>query len=44
METAKSGMIKATIATMLSAMSTYRVQLVVLETNETLNTDEVQHY
>ena len=41
METANTGMIKATIATMLSAMSTYRVQLVVLETNETLNTDEV---
>lgn len=41
METANTGMIKATIATMLSAMSTYRVQLVILEPNETLDTDEV---
>ena len=41
METANTGMIKATVAAMLSAMSTYRVQLVILEPNETLDTDEV---
>ena len=41
METGNTGMIKATVAAMLSAMSTYKVQLVILEPNETLDTDEV---
>ena len=34
-------MIKATIATLLSVMKTYNVQLVTLETNPTLDTDEI---
>lgn len=41
METANTMMIKATIASMLSAMSDYQVQLVILEPNETLDTDEI---
>lgn len=41
METGNTGMIKSTIAAMLSAMTTYKVQLVILEPNETLDTDEV---
>lgn len=41
METENTGMIKSTIAAMLSAMATYRVQLVILEPNETLDTDEI---
>ena len=41
METANTGMIKATVAALLSSMSTYKVQLVILEPNETLDTDEV---
>lgn len=41
METGNTGMIKSTIAAMLSAMSTYKVQLVILEPNETLDTDEI---
>jgi LysM repeat protein len=41
METANTMMIKATIASMLSAMSNYQVQLVILEPNETLDTDEI---
>ena len=41
METANTAMIKATIATMLSSMATYKVQLVILEPNETLDTAEV---
>jgi LysM repeat protein len=41
METGNTGMIKSTIATMLSAMATYKVQLVILEPNETLDTDEI---
>ncbi|MFV8346604.1 LysM peptidoglycan-binding domain-containing protein [Flavobacterium sp. ZB4P13] len=41
METANTGMIKSTIATMLSAMAVYKVQLVILEPNETLDTDEI---
>lgn len=41
METGNTGMIKSTIATMLSAMSAYKVQLVILEPNETLDTDEI---
>ena len=41
METGNTGMIKSTIAAMLSAMATYKVQLVILEPNETLDTDEI---
>ena len=41
METANTGMIKATVAAMLGSMSAYKVQLVILEPNETLDTDEV---
>ncbi|UQD56389.1 LysM peptidoglycan-binding domain-containing protein [Flavobacterium sp. K5-23] len=41
METGNTWMIKTTIASMLSSMTDYRVQLVILETNETLNTDEI---
>lgn len=41
METENTSMIKATIATMLSAMPMYQVQLVILEPNETLDTDEI---
>ncbi|WP_140487517.1 LysM peptidoglycan-binding domain-containing protein [Flavobacterium sp. GSA192] len=41
METANTMMIKATIASMLSAMADYQVQLVILEANETLDTDEI---
>ncbi|MFV5698065.1 LysM peptidoglycan-binding domain-containing protein [Flavobacterium sp. ZT3R17] len=41
METGNTGMIKSTMATMLSAMTTYKVQLVILEPNETLDTDEI---
>jgi LysM repeat protein len=41
METANTGMIKSTMAAMLSAMATYKVQLVILEPNETLDTDEI---
>ena len=41
METGNTGMIKSTIAAMLNAMSTYKVQLVILEPNETLDTDEI---
>jgi hypothetical protein len=32
---------KTTIAAMLSSMSAYEVQLVILEPNETLDTDEI---
>jgi LysM repeat protein len=41
METANTSMINATIAAMMSAMATYKVQLVILEPNETLDTDEI---
>lgn len=41
METGNTGMIKSTIAAMLSSMSIYKVQLVILEPNETLDTDEI---
>ncbi|MFE3866750.1 LysM peptidoglycan-binding domain-containing protein [Flavobacterium sp. LS2P90] len=41
METGNTSMIKATIATMMNAMATYKVQLVILEPNETLDTDEI---
>ncbi len=41
METANTGMIKWTMATMMSVMANYKVQLVILEPNETLDTDEI---
>ncbi|MBP2284528.1 LysM repeat protein [Flavobacterium sp. CG_23.5] len=41
METGNTSMIKSIIATMLSSMATYQVQLVILEPNETLDTDEI---
>lgn len=34
-------MIKTTIATMMSVMANYKVQLVIMESNETLDTDEI---
>tara|TARA_R110002126_G_scaffold284572_1_gene434368 strand:- start:315 stop:2264 length:1950 start_codon:yes stop_codon:yes gene_type:complete len=42
METANTMMIKSTIAAMLSVMPSYQVQLVILEPNETLDTDEIK--
>lgn len=42
METANTWMIKTIIATMVSAMPTYDMQLVILEPNETLDTDEIK--
>ena len=41
METANTGMIKSTMAAMMSVMAKYNVQLVILEPNETLDTDEI---
>lgn len=41
LETANTVMIKWTMSTMMSAMPNYKVQLVTLETNETLDTDEI---
>lgn len=41
METGNTSMINATIAAMMSAMATYKVQLVILEPNETFDTDEI---
>ncbi|WP_158980944.1 MULTISPECIES: LysM peptidoglycan-binding domain-containing protein [unclassified Flavobacterium] len=41
METENTSMIKATLATLTNAMATYKVQLVNLEPNETLDTDEI---
>ncbi|MFV8323317.1 PBP1 and LysM peptidoglycan-binding domain-containing protein [Flavobacterium sp. LB3P21] len=41
METGNTGMIKSTMATMLGAIAAYKVQLVILEPNETLDTDEI---
>ena len=41
LETANTGMIKYTINTMISVMAAYQVQLVILEPNETLDTDEI---
>lgn len=41
METGNTLMIKTTIAAMLSAMPNYQLQLVILEPNETLDTDEI---
>ena len=41
METANTAMIKTTMAALLSSMALYNVQLVILEPNETLDTDEI---
>lgn len=41
METANTGMIKSTIATLINSMGNYQVQLVILDSNETLDTDEI---
>jgi LysM repeat protein len=41
LETANTAMIKATMATMMSSLAAYKLQLVVLEQNETLDTDEI---
>jgi LysM repeat protein len=41
LETANTGMIKYTMNTMVAVMANYQVQLVVLEPNETLDTDEI---
>ncbi|WP_432222031.1 LysM peptidoglycan-binding domain-containing protein [Flavobacterium sp. TMP13] len=41
METGNTSMIKTTIRTLLDAMKTHQVQLVILEPNETLETDEI---
>lgn len=41
METGNTLMVKNTIAAMVSAMSLFQVQLVILEPNETLDTDEI---
>jgi LysM repeat protein len=42
METGNTWMIKTTMAAMLSSMPAYQVQLVILEPNETLDTDEIK--
>lgn len=42
METGNTWMIKTTISAMISSMSGYQVQLVILEPNETLDTDEIK--
>jgi LysM repeat protein len=42
METANTMMIKSTIAAMLSSMADYQVQLVILEPNDTLDSDEIK--
>ncbi len=41
LETGNTGMIKYTINAMVSVMASYQVQLVILEPNETLDTDEI---
>jgi hypothetical protein len=41
METANTVMIKSTMAVMMGVMTNYKVQLVILESNETLDTDEI---
>ncbi len=41
METGNTGMIKSTMAAMMSVMANYKLQLVILESNETLDTDEI---
>jgi hypothetical protein len=42
METANTSMIKATMTALLSVQKWFNVQLVILEPNETLNTDEIE--
>lgn len=42
METGNTWMIKTTMGAMLSSMPGYQVQLVILEPNETLDTDEIK--
>jgi len=42
LESGNTVMVKATIKTMVDAMDDYSVQLVVLENNETLDTDEIK--
>ncbi|WP_317165203.1 LysM peptidoglycan-binding domain-containing protein [Flavobacterium sp. XN-5] len=42
METGNTWMIKSTVAAMVSSMPAYQVQLVILEPNETLDTDEIK--
>lgn len=41
LETGNTGMIKYTMNAMVSVMNSYQVQLVILEPNETLDTDEI---
>lgn len=41
LETSNTGMIKYTMNAMLGVMANYQVQLVILEPNETLDTDEI---
>lgn len=41
METGNTGMIKSTMAAMMSVKANYKLQLVILEPNETLDTDEI---
>lgn len=41
LETANTMMIKWTMQTLITAMKSYKVQLVILEPNETLDTDEI---
>ncbi|NDP26971.1 MAG: LysM peptidoglycan-binding domain-containing protein [Flavobacterium sp.] len=41
METSNTGMIKWTMAAMMSVIAKYNLQLVILEPNETLDTDEI---
>lgn len=41
LETANTAMIKYTIKAMLDVMATYQVQLVILEANDTLDTDDI---
>jgi LysM repeat protein len=41
METGNTGMIRSTMTVLLNAMVSYKVQLVILEPNETLDTDEI---
>jgi LysM repeat protein len=41
LETGNTAMIKATMATMMSSLATYKLQLVILEQNPTLDTDEI---
>jgi hypothetical protein len=42
METGNTWMIKTTVEAMLSSMLEYQLQLVILEPNETLDTDEIK--